>query len=132
MDGREGQPRQCARDRRFYHSEIESLASATARIGYAWDRLLAYVKVGGAWQREPAIRGRVHIELDDVGAGVESRLHRAAGIIVGWTIDPVYRAGGIVEPVAAIGLVDTAMSDELDLRILWWRRAPGRIGAFKT
>ncbi len=28
----------------FYHSDVESLASVTARIGYAWDRFLGYVK----------------------------------------------------------------------------------------
>jgi outer membrane immunogenic protein len=34
----------------FYHSDIESLASVTGRVGYAWDRLPGYVKVGGAWE----------------------------------------------------------------------------------
>lgn len=34
----------------FYHSEIEALASVTGRIGYAWDRLLVYVKAGAAWE----------------------------------------------------------------------------------
>ena len=29
---------------------VESLASITARIGYAWDRFLGYVKAGGAWE----------------------------------------------------------------------------------
>jgi hypothetical protein len=31
-----------------YHSRIESLASVTGRVGYAWDRFLGYVKGGGA------------------------------------------------------------------------------------
>jgi len=35
-----------------YHSKVRSLASATARIGYAWDRFLGYVKGGGAWERD--------------------------------------------------------------------------------
>jgi len=35
----------------FYHSDVDALASITGRIGYAWDRLLGYVKVGGAWER---------------------------------------------------------------------------------
>ncbi len=35
----------------FYHSEVQGLGSATGRIGYAWDRLLAYVEAGFAWQR---------------------------------------------------------------------------------
>jgi outer membrane immunogenic protein len=34
----------------FYHSDIESLASVTGRVGYAYDRLLGYIKVGGAWE----------------------------------------------------------------------------------
>jgi outer membrane immunogenic protein len=35
-----------------YHSKVKSLATATGRIGYAWDRLLGYVKGGGAWERD--------------------------------------------------------------------------------
>ena len=29
-----------------YHSKVKSLASVTGRVGYAWDRLLGYVKAG--------------------------------------------------------------------------------------
>jgi outer membrane immunogenic protein len=36
----------------FYHSDVEQLASATGRIGYAWDRVLGYVKGGTAWERD--------------------------------------------------------------------------------
>jgi outer membrane immunogenic protein len=32
-------------------SQVRSLASVTARVGYAWDRFVGYVKSGGAWQR---------------------------------------------------------------------------------
>jgi len=28
---------------------IHALGTLTGRVGYAWDRLLAYVKGGGAW-----------------------------------------------------------------------------------
>jgi len=35
-----------------YHSKVESLASVTGRIGYAWGRLLGYVRGGGAWERD--------------------------------------------------------------------------------
>jgi outer membrane immunogenic protein len=31
-------------------SNTKSLASVTGRVGYAWDRFLAYVKGGGAWE----------------------------------------------------------------------------------
>ena len=34
-----------------YHSDINSLASVTGRLGYAWDRLLGYVKAGASWRR---------------------------------------------------------------------------------
>jgi outer membrane immunogenic protein len=34
------------------HVEIKSLASVTARVGYAWGRFLGYVKGGGAWVRD--------------------------------------------------------------------------------
>jgi outer membrane immunogenic protein len=36
----------------FYRSGIDSLFMATGRVGFAWDRFLAYVKGGGAWARE--------------------------------------------------------------------------------
>ena len=32
-------------------TRIESLASVTGRLGYAWDRFLGYVKGGAAWER---------------------------------------------------------------------------------
>jgi outer membrane immunogenic protein len=35
-----------------YHSRVKSLASVTGRIGYAWDRLLGYVRGGAAWERD--------------------------------------------------------------------------------
>jgi outer membrane immunogenic protein len=33
-------------------TQIESVASATARLGYAWGRFLGYVKGGAAWERD--------------------------------------------------------------------------------
>jgi outer membrane immunogenic protein len=33
-------------------SKIDSLASVTGRVGYAWDRLLTYAKAGGAWTHD--------------------------------------------------------------------------------
>jgi hypothetical protein len=30
-------------------TQIKSLGSVTGRVGYSWDRFLAYVKGGGAW-----------------------------------------------------------------------------------
>jgi outer membrane immunogenic protein len=35
-----------------YHSKVKSLATVTGRVGYAWDRLLGYVKGGGARERD--------------------------------------------------------------------------------
>jgi outer membrane immunogenic protein len=32
-------------------TQIKSLASVTGRVGYSWDRFLAYVKAGGAWMQ---------------------------------------------------------------------------------
>jgi outer membrane immunogenic protein len=37
---------------RLNHSRVESLASVTGRIGFAWDRFLGYVKGGGAWESD--------------------------------------------------------------------------------
>jgi len=36
----------------FYHSDVDSLASVTGRIGYAWDRFLGYVQGGSLWERD--------------------------------------------------------------------------------
>jgi outer membrane immunogenic protein len=33
-------------------SSVQSLASVTARVGYAWDRFLLYGRAGGAWERD--------------------------------------------------------------------------------
>jgi outer membrane immunogenic protein len=35
-----------------YHSKVKSLSTVTGRVGYAWDRLLGYVKGGGASERD--------------------------------------------------------------------------------
>jgi outer membrane immunogenic protein len=35
-----------------YHSKVKSLASATGRVGYSWNRFLGYVRGGGAWERD--------------------------------------------------------------------------------
>jgi outer membrane immunogenic protein len=32
-------------------SQLQSLASVTGRVGYSWNRLLGYVKAGGAWEQ---------------------------------------------------------------------------------
>jgi outer membrane immunogenic protein len=44
----------------FLDSSTKSLSTATARVGLAWDRFLAYVKGGGAWENDKyAFRGPV-------------------------------------------------------------------------
>ena len=35
-----------------YHSGIDGLGTVTGRVGYGWNRLLGYVKAGGAWQQD--------------------------------------------------------------------------------
>jgi outer membrane immunogenic protein len=57
------------------HSKINSLASVTGRIGYAWDRFLGYVKGGGAWERD-----EYRIEFLGVTAATASETRS------GWTI----------------------------------------------
>jgi outer membrane immunogenic protein len=64
-----------------YHSRVDSLASVTGRFGYAWDRLLGYVRGGGAWQHDdywattiitgPAYFGRETRAGWTVGVGAE-------------------------------------------------------------
>jgi outer membrane immunogenic protein len=57
------------------HREIDSLASVTGRVGYAWDRLLGYVKGGGAW-----VRGSSSFQV----AGVTTAT--ASDTLGGWTV----------------------------------------------
>jgi len=57
------------------HREIDSLASVTGRVGYAWDRFLGYVKGGGAW-----VRGSASFQV----AGVTTAT--ASDTRGGWTI----------------------------------------------
>jgi outer membrane immunogenic protein len=58
------------------HSGIESLASVTGRVGYAWDRALGYVKGGGAWER-----GKYFIDGDQYSPAVTPASTRS-----GWTV----------------------------------------------
>ncbi len=57
------------------HSSVKSLASVTGRIGYAWDRFLAYVKGGGAWERD-----EYNFSLAGVVTGAASETRS------GWTV----------------------------------------------
>jgi outer membrane immunogenic protein len=58
-------------------SRVKSLASVTGRVGYAWDRLLTYVKGGGAWQR---------IEYDFFIPATSATLSAARETHGGWTV----------------------------------------------
>jgi outer membrane immunogenic protein len=53
------------------HTKVDSLASVTGRIGYAWDRFLGYVRGGGAWERDKYdfIDGVLIGRLDDTRNG---------------------------------------------------------------
>jgi outer membrane immunogenic protein len=55
-------------------SKVNSLASVTGRLGYAWDRFLGYVKGGGAWENDD------HFFTDGINTGTAS-LTRS-----GWTV----------------------------------------------
>jgi outer membrane immunogenic protein len=55
-------------------TKIKSLASVTGRVGYAWDRVLGYVKGGGAW------------EVDDYRVFTATAASTASDTRTGWTI----------------------------------------------
>jgi outer membrane immunogenic protein len=64
-------------------SKIESLATFTGRIGFAWDMVLIYAKGGGAWAREThTVSGASAASFSEdrfgwtVGGGVEVALNR--------------------------------------------------------
>jgi outer membrane immunogenic protein len=58
------------------HSSIDSLASITGRVGYAWDRFLGYVRAGGAWERD-------EYHISSPGAFVVATASETRG---GWTV----------------------------------------------
>ena len=51
-----------------FRSEIDSVASMTGRLGWAWDRFLIYVKGGVAWERDN-YHVRALVLLDEWQAG---------------------------------------------------------------
>jgi outer membrane immunogenic protein len=59
-------------------SSIASLASVTARVGYAWDRFLLYAKAGGAWERD-----NYSIVVTATGAPFGTTSEQRAGWTVG-------------------------------------------------
>jgi outer membrane immunogenic protein len=60
----------------FYHSDIDSVASVTGRVGYAWDRLLGYVKAGGSWEEVDYAASTILI----------GTAYRASATRSGWTL----------------------------------------------
>jgi outer membrane immunogenic protein len=58
-------------------SKIDSLSSVTGRIGYAWDRLLAYAKGGGAW---------THDKYDSFFTATNATFATASETRGGWTV----------------------------------------------
>jgi len=64
---------------------------------------------------EEAVGGRMHVQLDDVGAGGKRGLHgrqRVLDEIMPGRVDALGGAGLVVEVLAMVCLVDAAMSDQ--------------------
>lgn len=61
-----------------YHSEIKSVASITGRVGYAWDRLLAYATGGVAWERNKYAATTTMIGFERAYSATDTRS--------GWTL----------------------------------------------
>jgi len=60
------------------HTHIKSLVSVTGRVGYAWERLLGYVKGGGAWERD-----NYDFYVPATGATISTASDQRRG---GWTV----------------------------------------------
>ena len=60
--------------------KVNSLASVTGRVGYAWDRFLGYVKAGGAWVNEDATLEATFV---GIGTGTIGSVSNTRG---GWTV----------------------------------------------
>jgi|ERR1043166_804235 outer membrane immunogenic protein len=58
------------------HTKVKSLSSVTGRLGYGWDRFLAYARGGIAWERDD------YSITDPTGALAAS----ASEIRTGWTV----------------------------------------------
>jgi outer membrane immunogenic protein len=64
---------------------IRSIASVTARLGYAWDRWLGYVRGGGAWADDRYVRTLIPAGPVD-GLAKETRGGWTAGVGIEYTI----------------------------------------------
>jgi outer membrane immunogenic protein len=60
----------------FYHSEVRSIASLTARVGYVRERFLGYVRGGVAWERDHYSASTI-----EIGTAYGSTVTRS-----GWTV----------------------------------------------
>jgi outer membrane immunogenic protein len=61
--------------------KTDSLASVTGRFGYAWDRLLAYTKGGGAWKHD-----KYDIATTATAAAFSTAVATASETRSGWTV----------------------------------------------
>jgi outer membrane immunogenic protein len=61
---------------RANHSVVQSIASVTGRVGFAWDRFLGYVKAGGAWEDD-------EYEIWELGEFVAGATESRSGWTVG-------------------------------------------------
>jgi opacity protein-like surface antigen len=61
------------------NTSMDWLATATARVGYAWNRALFYVKGGGAW-----VRNKYSL-TDNTGGAIEA-LETGSDTRTGWTV----------------------------------------------
>ena len=62
-----------------YNTRVSSYETVTGRIGYAWDRYLAYVNGGGAW-------GRVRHDYNAAGNGGAANTFSTTNNESGWTL----------------------------------------------
>lgn len=104
----------------FYSSDVSSVFMLTGRVGYAFDRLLAYVTGGGAWVRD-------RLEYTLVGTGSDSVRQTRSGWTIGagleyaftpnWSVAAQYNYIDLGEKNVAFPLAGFTANTEQDLHL---------------
>jgi outer membrane immunogenic protein len=103
-----------------YSSDVSSVFMLTGRVGYAFDRLLAYVTGGGAW-----VRDRTEVAL--VGVGSDSVKQTRSGWTIGagleyafspnWSIAGQYNYIDLGDKDVSFPLAQFTVNTEQDLHL---------------
>jgi hypothetical protein len=100
------------------HRTVNSFATVTGRLGYAWDRVLTYVKAGGAWTNTTySLLGNTNALGLGAGSTSQTRGSAVAGVGVEYGLtnrwstlleyDHIFESSSVV-PFPTVAVINTA------------------------